>query len=618
MLPEIVKSRQSNRLLGLTIGFSMVMSLLVLWPHLGDKYRVTWDVQNFYWMARFQDSALFTNDHYYFAIGQVVELDIFGFPLVVYLYSLGYGLLFFLASFLIDPIWFHKLLIFGLMPLGVIYFFRLGHLKGNPITAVSLSLYFIFFILASSEIMSPATGLQRGFAIPFLIIFAYYMTTEKYWHAATIIWLCSLIYLPIFPLLVVSYGLGFLKTAPPFIQLERQTLLPLVISLILSTLAVSLIFIPESSFATVSDAPVSENPAYQPGGIRPLFFVFPIIGRAGLFETSADALNQAILCLLSGLVYVMVGRSSLQKLPGIFWQILVAGTIMFFASLIAIYIFSSFALYLPSRYSRNALFITSLCFIGLNWDSFLSYAPAWFYKKRGVILTILISLPIISGIVYLLSPVPILVWPMLLMAGLFMMGLLTPLGASLLFWLLNGQIPVSAAKKPGAIIIVGSLTLMMGVYYAQVVGLKTINPPPAEREIYEFVATLPKDVLLAGTPDIMTNIPLFSRRSVLFRGLFPRGTEPIIEYFEAQYAEAPAAILTFCQTYHVDYLIINRTEFTPTYLADQNFFFQPYNDTIVEVVAGRSDFVLPHLETVFTSDPFAVIKCNEETVLGNE
>lgn len=149
-----------------------------------------------------------------------------------------------------------------------------------------------------------------------------------------------------------------------------------------------------------------------------------------------------------------------------------------------------------------------------------------------------------------------------------------------------------------------------------------MNPSEAERNIYEFVGSLPKDTILAGDPVIMSGIPLFSQRSVLFRDLMPNShpSAPIFirDFFDAQYAESSNVVLDFCQRYQISYLVVDSREFTSDYLDRKEFFYQPYNDEIVAMVAGRSNFVLPQLEPVFASGPYEVIRCDTKTILAGK
>ena len=154
--------------------------------------------------------------------------------------------------------------------------------------------------------------------------------------------------------------------------------------------------------------------------------------------------------------------------------------------------------------------------------------------------------------------------------------------------------------------------------YIRVLSVKPIDPSEDERNIYEFVASLPKDTVLVGNPDIMTNIPLFSKRSVLFKGLFPRGDAPIVKYFDAQYAETAQPVLDFCRQFQINYLVLDTRDFNPDDIAKGHFFYEPWNSSIRTVVNGRSDFVLPQLEPIFTSGPYRVIKCDPDILFAGE
>lgn len=292
---------------------------------------------------------------------------------------------------------------------------------------------------------------------------------------------------------------------------------------------------------------------------------------------------------------------------------------MYAASLFFLVGLSSELLYQPSRYTRGTLFLLALCFVGLNWGDFLARAPGWFRQKAPLLIFFVVSFTLAMGITYLLFPTRLLLLPLLWLFGLILSGMAVILGVSSLFWLVK-----SGKALDGGVKLVISLAILViiastGVYYIRTLGIRTIDPSEAERDVYEFVSTLPKDAMLSGEPVVMSGIPLFSQRSVLFRDLMPyinpNVSILILDYFDAQYAESPETVLNFCQRYGVSHLVLDTTEFSPDYLAKKEFFYQPWNDRIVEIVAGRSNFILPQLEPVFVSDPFVVIKCNAETLL---
>ena len=118
-----------------------------------------------------------------------------------------------------------------------------------------------------------------------------------------------------------------------------------------------------------------------------------------------------------------------------------------------------------------------------------------------------------------------------------------------------------------AFLLIGTVMVVSSAGYIRTLETEPINPPEAARDVYEFVATLPKDAMFAGEPEVMTGIPAFSRRSVLIRGLFPKG--PVVQSFDAQYAESPGTVLSFCERYGVDYLVIDSKVFSPEYLASR-------------------------------------------------
>ncbi|HEY2743240.1 MAG TPA: hypothetical protein VGL86_01400, partial [Polyangia bacterium] len=85
-----------------------------------------------------------------------------------------------------------------------------------------------------------------------------------------------------------------------------------------------------------------------------------------------------------------------------------------------------------------------------------------------------------------------------------------------------------------------------------------------------FVATLPKDVLLAAPFDRASSIEAFARRKVLFSSLlntpihYPMGLElerRIEEFYRAYYARDLSPVRAMMDTDHVDYLVIDTRDF---------------------------------------------------------
>ena len=601
---------------------SVLWSLIILWPHLTDWYRVPIDVQNHYWMAKFQDPTLFPGDRLQYQ-SSLTFLNIFGREIILYPRSFGHAFIFLLASVFVEPILFGKLLVFVLMPLAAVYLYQLAknQTKNNKV-ALGVSILFVFFNLATPDSMSVASGLQRAFALPLLIIFMYYLMEDKYKIAAGLLPITALIYLPNVPLMVLTYVFSMVdfNDGKVAVDLRCEKVLPFVVGLFVAglialwALGVNFHLFDSTEASTlVKDVPFAENPLYQEGSATPLYLRFPWLGKAGLFDVDADAMNFLVLAVLSLAISLVVEKQKIYRLSKLFWSLLIAGFLMYFLALGAIFIFSSSAFYLPSRYTRITLFLIPFYFVGLNLREFIHALPAWMRKNKIALALFIVVLLFVLGILALVGSTATVVlgWIGLVITG-FLVVFLLGLGARVL----EKELASASLSIPRVIfaVILCLISLFPAGAYSKLVGFDTINPTEDERALYEFVATLPKSVVLAGSPEELTGIPLFSRRNVLFRSLFPDKSAPIIEAFDAYYAETVEKLVGFCEQYDIDYLVVNTTDFAEDYVSAGEFFFLPYNTAIQEFVSKREDFVLPQFESVFASGSLGVIKCDATSV----
>lgn len=636
--PDLTAPKWSPRLLALVVTLSLVVIVTSQSPQLWDRYRVEKDVQYYYWMARYQDPDLFPKDD--LLSERIVEVDVLGRSLILYPRSLGYGLLFYLASFVIDHIWLSKWLVFFLMPFSVVYLFKLGKLLGGNFSALSLSLLSVFFFLASPRSTSIFLGVQRAFAIPLLIAFAYHVTAKQHLRAGLVVLASALFYLPDFPLTAIPYVLSLAKIGRPFrlsLDVSRSRLALVAGTLLLSTLVVVFAvavefewFAPQPADVPPSDADeaesLSDDPYYQSQGAKPVFDVFPWFGRAGIFDVGADVLNFSLLLVFGFLIYAVLGPRSLQRLPSVFWSLLAAGVLMFFVSLFAVLRFSSFALYFPSRYTRSVLLLLVLCFVGLNWIECINEVAGWLRRNVRLAVFFVASLGLSLTVACLVFRGRFPLAVAMAVGAFALKGVAAVLCGGVVLWALQPRVLEALGKgawwwqvmRVIILLAFGVAAISWGADYAGTLEADTIDPPRAARDVYEFVASLPEEAVIAGDPVLMDGVLLFSKRSVIFTDLMPLKGTPILDYFDAVYAESPEGVLDFCRRFGVSYLVIDDTIFDPGYLADGDFFYQPYNDEIARLVAGRSDFVLPDAESVFTSGSLSVIECDAGTLLAGE
>lgn len=605
----------------LTLALCLTWAVIVLWPQLSDWYRVANDFQNHYWLAKFQDPGLFPDDRLQWA-DDLIRIKILGEVVIVYPLSVGYGLLFYFASAIIEPILFGKLLVFFLLPISVYYLFRIGTKLKRKGNGVVLGLLFTFIIFASPDSISIASGLQRAFALPLLIVFVYYLLTSKYIGAAALIVVGALFYLPIVPIMVLGYGFEFLwlRWKPTEIEIDfsRNKVLPFLaamgIVLLVAGWAISTRFDRLSSptgEGQISEPSLLADPRRSIGGPVPLYIRFPWLGRAGFFDIDRDVVNFLVLIILSAMILIFVDRKEITKLPCVVQRVLYAGVILYILSLFVLVTFNSTLLYLPSRYTRVVLILCPLIFVGLNLGKLLEAMRERMKQdfKSTLIGLVLVLLGILALFFWLKSL-------LLTLSVLGVMAIVLPgLAVSLIVNLQPRQFGVLGVLLAGLILI---LTLIPGFLYSRSLGVFCIDPSKHEREIFQYAATLPKEVVFAGSPEELTGIPLFSKRTVLFRRLFPAKDAPIIPMFDAYYAENGEDVLAFCRQYEVDYWLIDEDDYNTEYLMAGEFFFQPYNAEIQDIISSREYFALPQAEKVFESGDLAVVPCSPEAILSGE
>jgi len=100
----------------------------------------------------------------------------------------------------------------------------------------------------------------------------------------------------------------------------------------------------------------------------------------------------------------------------------------------------------------------------------------------------------------------------------------------------------------------------------------------ADAPLYQAVRQTPKDALYAGHPYAMDNVLTFGRRSVLAsyelahpwsRGLWTRLQPRLEAMLETYYARDPETVERFCQTWNVDYIVVDEAHFSRAFLLPQ-------------------------------------------------
>jgi hypothetical protein len=139
--------------------------------------------------------------------------------------------------------------------------------------------------------------------------------------------------------------------------------------------------------------------------------------------------------------------------------------------------------------------------------------------------------------------------------------------------------------------------------------LSGVNLPRAENltdfashdvDTIRFLATLPRDILVATHPERASYVQSFAHRRALFSASLNMPHDDVWafelerrigDFYRAYYAADFAAVLAFARKYRVDYLILDEREFGPD-AAERARYYEPWGSLAASLVAG--DHALAH------------------------
>ena len=614
----------------------MIPILATTWvqaPRLLDAFKVDEDFRSFYWMNKFQDEDLFQDDPLVSQIGcrQYETIKLFGQQVTVYFYSPGYSGMFLALSHIVTPMLLSKLIPFMLTLFMTCYLFKYGRSLENYHVEMTLAIGFVLLNLASPTSISVANGLPRGFACPLMIALLYYLHHRKRIGSFVVSTMGALIYPPMFPLALATWGLSIthIRFVPKIkVSIALEHLPALLAAFLVGILILAPVLLPTVSQAlgTPSESASSaeriwEKPRYRAGGRQPLFYLFPILGRAGLVNKGLNGLHLLILVCFSCLIVVLKGAQTLVPKEPL--CLLWASLILFGVAWGGIYLTDSLILYLPSRYTRVGLPIFFSMFVLVNGPSAIREASEAISKHRRSHLRWLVGVEAALLLLVLLSPHTIRI------AGISMKILLGIAGVLLAVLTLAysrqqphafsiHQATRTATKRGLQGVFLMSALILWGLYARAVT--VSLNPSQEKRDLLRFVEKLPKDTMLAGYPCALDDIPLLARRKILFGcENYNTDVELTRDALGAYYAGEASVVRDFCAEYDVDYLVIDREAYSEEYLAEGWVFYEPYNTELLDQIANRETFVLeqiPDGAKMFQAGDYYVVPCNEDTLPG--
>jgi hypothetical protein len=154
--------------------------------------------------------------------------------------------------------------------------------------------------------------------------------------------------------------------------------------------------------------------------------------------------------------------------------------------------------------------------------------------------------------------------------------------------------------------------------YIVVVDPLTIRIDRLALQVYRHLQTLPKDVVIAGHPWEMDNIPLFAHRKVLanqelslpyFTGYYAEVRQRLLDSLTAYYAADAQQVQQFVQRYGVDYILLNTQHFTPEFLQGR-IYYEPFTSLVRARLTESPRFALLEAavgERVYIQEPYILV-----------
>lgn len=401
-------------------------------------------------------------------------------------------------------------------------------------------------------------GLARSFAYPILILFLYSLVRRRYLAASALMVAGALFYPPIAPVCAGTWAFSFLDLPRLRVNFRRNGLAPFLIGSVL-TLAVLI-----SAYIVFKDEAAGRLVTPTEAAHMPEFYRN---GRVEFFHESP-------------IVQYLQGEDAGLGLHG-------PVNVLLFTSVLIGLLLRSEAFKTPKEVWH--LMLSSLClFLLAHFLLFRLHLPSRF------------------------SEVPISL-SLMVFTSIHLRPAIQKVTGLIPSHRLRSR-PVAVAEVAVVALVLSFFILGMSMSQAKLVRFP-------DGPLTSFLATLPKDTLIAGHPEDMDWIPIFSKRKVLVNR---EGSLPYhVEYYgeiqkrtydtlDAYYADSLADIARFCRKHGVDYLVVNRSRFSSGSLRTQPMYDEPYNAKIKAKIAGRERFAaleIPPEKIVWQDSKFMVTDC---------
>jgi len=477
----------------------------------------------------------------------------------------GLVALYYMFSFVMCPIIISKILPIILLALSSLYVFKL--LK--QITNSNYTGFLGSFILMITPVFlgRMVGGHAHAFGYPLIIAFLYYLVKKEYLKSSVIMILQCLFYPIIFLLSALTYLFTFIRIRYKNISFDKSNSkrMSFILGMLIcfSILSGKYIFTYNPSIGTtVTRRQIVNNPAFYAGGRCEEFPTAPLAREVGRNVERGTFFHQVLKrhTKIVPIKIIMLNSNVILILVVLFLISEIVKRKIVFPPEILFLFFSSILMYKISDLLLLKLFLPT---------RYLQY-----------------SIPTISLIIFTIA-----------------IGQLIT------------NIESIRIKRVFQIVVV--VLILLNLNINKKVSLIDMS---YDKNLYEYLSSLPKDAMIAAHPYLADGIPTFAQIKVFIKyelsyPFFDNYWETIkkrtFDFFDAYYSEDPGSIYRFCEENGVDYLVVKKGHFTKEYLMREKMYFNPFNTYIIDITRKRPNFALkdvPERDKLFAKDDIFVIK----------
>ncbi|MFB0561847.1 MAG: hypothetical protein ACETWM_11655 [Candidatus Lokiarchaeia archaeon] len=532
----------------LAIGIGVMSQL----PSFLNRYIINDDVmQHVYWMQQFRDGGLFKND-----------------LLTVYAKNYqpwGFIALYYVFSFIIDPMIISKIIPIVLFVVSSLYLFKLvSEMTNNYTGFLSASI----FMAAPIYLDRMVGGLPRAFGYPLLIIFLYYLIKKEYLKSSLVLILQCLFYPIVFLLSMLTYLFAFIKMQHKKIFFDKPV----------TKTKYFIIAIIICSFILCGKYVISYNPS-----------IGKVVTKEQMVGNPEYYYSKGRFNLLPTPPVLQSIKQYLKK-GMVFSQIFDKPTKMVSIN--------------PGGLNSEIIFLIILLFLALE------------IKRKKLLLPIEIILLFLSAI--LMHIISVLFLFRLAFPSRYLMYSL-PLITLIICTIAIGQlvIKIKSARIKRTFQILILILVFLNIDHQYSVGLINMSD---KKDLYNYLNSLPKKTMIVAHPGLADGIPTFAQRKVfikyelshpVFDNYWKTIKKRTVDFFNAYYSENTLLIYDFCKQNGIDYFIVDKKHFTEKYLNHGRIYFEPFNTYVKNITEKRKNFVLdniPEEDKLFVANDIFVIK----------